>query len=255
MNRTANIGNRTSNIRNLNRLVASTVAALTVCALVSVSPAEAATKRQLQPVRPLRPQGVVVPNPEPRYVVKATSFYAGDETGFDNSGSDEPYWIFSSHGTDGRTVTTSSHTFGDVDSGDTRSFPANEGCLWSHACTSTPAPRGIGFTVQLWEEELGQAEEVKAKTKAAFADAGDVLALLPLPGWADYLDEVVGFVLSWAADDHVDTERFYFSQAELAKLLPAAGQSFEVVRHFSGDDGYGYSPADYDLRIEVRRVA
>ncbi len=241
--------NRTANVRSLTRLFAASASTLVLCGLISALPADAASKR------PVRPYGVTVPETEPRYVVKAKSFFTRDETGRDYTGSDEPYWIFSSHGNDGRTVTKSSHTFGDVDSGDTRTFRADEGCLWSYVCTSTPAPRGIGFTVQLWEEELGQAEEVKANTKAAFADAGDVLALMPLPNWTKYLDDVVAFVLSWIGDDHVDTERFYFSKAELEKRLPAAGGSFEEVRHFSGDGGYGVGPADYFLTIEVRRVA
>ncbi len=245
--------NLTTNLRNRTpvRIVATAAAVLTLCGLTSLSSAEAAQKR------PLRPTGVALPSipVTPRYVVKATSFYVGDETGLDDSGSDEPYWIFSTHATDGRTSTTSSHTFGDVDSGDTRTFRADEGCLWSLGCTSAAAPRGIGFTVQLWEEELGQAEEVKAKTQASFADAGDVLALLPVPDWTKYLDDVVSFVLGWAADDHVETERFYISPADLAARLPVAGRSYEIIRHFSGDGGTLYGPADYDLRIEVRRVA
>jgi hypothetical protein len=34
--------------------------------------------------------------------VKAVSFHAVDESGFDLSGSDEPYWIFNSVGIEGR---------------------------------------------------------------------------------------------------------------------------------------------------------
>src|SRR4051812_9044469 len=63
--------------------------------------------------------------PQPTYQVKMVSFSADDESGWDWLGSDEPYFIMSSVGRDGTNQTDRTRVFGDVDSGDTRSFGAS----------------------------------------------------------------------------------------------------------------------------------
>lgn len=73
----------------------------------------------------------------PRYAVKAVSFHAADETGWDILGSYEPYWIFNGVGMDGTQRSTASHVFDDIDTGDTASFGPTEGCMYI-SCAAVP---------------------------------------------------------------------------------------------------------------------
>jgi hypothetical protein len=104
----------------------------------------------------------------PSYRVKATTFYAADESHWDKAGSDEPYFVFSAVGADGTADTVRSRTFGDVDSGESRTFASTEGCIWTTSCTALRAPFGLGLSVQLWEHDYGDMDDIRAKTAEAF---------------------------------------------------------------------------------------
>src|SRR6185295_371779 len=86
----------------------------------------------------------------PQFVTTAVRFKALDETGWDWTGSDEVYAVFSDLDPTHGDLTTS--TFGDVDSGESRDFPPTEQCI-------APRPRcdrglpSIHFKLALWERD------------------------------------------------------------------------------------------------------
>jgi hypothetical protein len=96
----------------------------------------------------------------PTYKVKMVSFRAADESGRDWLGSDEAYWVVSSVGADGTAKTFRTRTFGDVDSGETRTFGVTEGCIFSTTCGAATAPDGIGLSIQLLEEDDDDAAAI-----------------------------------------------------------------------------------------------
>jgi hypothetical protein len=156
---------------------------------------------------------------QPKYMIKASSFHAVDESGTDWLGSDEPYWVFGALALDGRRHAKFSRVFGDIDSGDTAFFNSSEGCLYLScdgcallACGGA-APDGISFSVQLWEHDVGQ---------------------IPL---------VIG------TDDLIEAQLYAYDPAYLAAKLPAVGGRFDDVRTYSDGD------AVYTLTVAATRVA
>jgi hypothetical protein len=70
-----------------------------------------------------------------------------------------------------RSDTGASHVFGNIDTGDTAFFGADEGCLYV-SCAGAAAPFGIGLNLQLWEQDLGQpAEILKSSTTSSRSSA------------------------------------------------------------------------------------
>jgi hypothetical protein len=188
----------------------------------------------------------------PKYQVKAVSFHANDETGIDWLGSDEPYWIFNSVGMNGTSLSTASHTFGNIDTGDTASFGATEGCVYL-SCSGGAAPNGIGFSIQLWEHDLGYVPQTLSDTALAFHELGGILE--PLGGeltWlgkaSTYMGDAVNYLASWSADDLIGSQTYVFNPAYLANRLPATGGSFTDTRTYSGGGG------EYTLTMAITRV-
>jgi hypothetical protein len=112
----------------------------------------------------------------PLYVVRAVKFVAVDESGFDFTGSDEPYWVFTSRGTDPEVHTTRSKVFGDVDSGDTRPFATENGrnVVWPRKGATSGASGPIAISIQLWESDQGDPERIAKQTQRAFDIGGEV---------------------------------------------------------------------------------
>jgi hypothetical protein len=188
----------------------------------------------------------------PRYQVKAVSFHANDESGTDWLGSDEPYWIFSGVGMPGTELTTASHVFGDIDTGDTASFGSVEGCLYVN-CSGDTAPNGMGFSIQLWEEDLGYVNETLTQTAVAFRETGGVLDYYGGPAsWLasalDKVAEALDWINSWAADDLIGSQTYAYAPQYLASRLPAIGGSFTETRTYSGGGG------SYTMTVQVTRV-
>jgi len=188
---------------------------------------------------------------QPRYTVKAVSFHAYDETGIDWLGSDEPYWTFNSVGVDGTALSTKSRTFGDVDTGDTVNFGATEGCLYL-ACSGGPAPTGMGFSIQLWEHDLGSESQTLATIADYFKKAGGIVGDLPVPSWVakavTAIGDGLGYIASWAADDLIGSQTYAYDPTYLAQRLPAAGGSFTDTRTYSDGDG------NYSMTVLVTRT-
>lgn len=198
----------------------------------------------------------VAPNttpPNPKYTIKATKFRCNDETGFDFTGSDEPYWIFGSLGA-GTAVTTLSQTFGDVDTGDSRNFAANEGCIWGQNCTAQDFPDGeIGSLISLFEHDSGDPKKIQAGVGAAFAAAAGILAATGVAAWVGAVVAGVGAVLDWLLgfldDDHIADQTFVFTRQVVEDQLKKAGSTMNLTRRFADGDG------DYTLTIKMTRVA
>jgi hypothetical protein len=188
----------------------------------------------------------------PKYTVKAVSFHAVDETGADWLGSDEPFWIFSGVGVDGTALTTASRVFGDVDTGDTVSFGATEGCLYL-SCAGGAAPNGMGFSIQAWEKDLGYVSQTLTEQANGFRQLGGLAD--PLHGPIEWLGDAVAkigdlldYINSWAADDLIGSQTYTYSQTSLASRLPAVGGSFLDTRTYTGGGG------TYTMTVQVTRV-
>lgn len=187
----------------------------------------------------------------PKYTVKAVSFYANDESGWDWTGSDEPYWSFCGVGMGGTDHCSPSHVFGDIDTGDTGYFNADEGCMYL-SCSGGAAPLGMGFSVQLWEHDLGQPQQTFANIAYAFhgvggfyVDGGDALWLGTL---ANKIGDALDYLASIGNDDLIATQAWTLSSTQLAAGAPLVGSSFGDVRTFSDGD------ATYSLSLRITRV-
>jgi hypothetical protein len=207
----------------------------------------------------------------PQYKVEALSFRAADESGTDKycipwvgcvDPSDEPYWIYSSVGSDGSATSRKSHVFGDVDTGETRTFSSSERCMFGNlsngVCYGKSAPAGIGLSVQLWEEDDGDASANLAKTAEYFKKAGDLADYAPDPyKWvltaAGYVGTACNIISGWLKDDLLGTRTLEYTASSLASLLPYAGRSFTTERGFGGLDSS--NGADYYLTFRVTRVS
>jgi hypothetical protein len=195
----------------------------------------------------------------PQYKVKMLKFTADDESHLDVAGSDEPYFVFSSVGTDGTSATRKSATFGDVDSGDTRNFGSAD-YLWGTKCHGRTAPMGIGYSVELFEHDLGTSEETRAKVAQYFGYAGDIADYLgqqyPSAAWVGpavhWIGEGTDLILGWGKDDLIGSSTASFSPGELASKLPTKGSTFTKSVYLGGADTSG--GADYTLKIQLTRT-
>src|SRR4051794_16669884 len=113
---------------------------------------------------------------EPKYVVRAVKFFCGDESGIDWTGSDEPVWIFTAN--DEATAgikTRRSKEFSDVDSGDTRNFDmANNNVVWPQSAAATGGVGPVGLSIQLWEIDQGNADNIAKTTEKVLGVAEHV---------------------------------------------------------------------------------
>lgn len=191
--------------------------------------------------------------PTDPFRIKATTFHCTDETGTDWLGSDEPYWIFGSVGL-GVSVTSRSHVFGDIDSGDNATFSATEGWLWGHDGTPQPLPDGeIGALIQLWEHDGGDPDKVKASVGAAFAVAAGVLTISGVAAWVGAVVAGVGAAVQWLLgyldDDHIGDQTFVFTRQTLLDQASKVGSTVNMTRRFTDGDG------DYSATIAITHMA
>ena len=188
------------------------------------------------------------------YSIKATAYRCNDETGADIFGSDEPYWIFGALG-GANPVTTRSQVFEDVDSGDSFTFPALDGCIWGQGsnCAHGDRPEQVGVMVQLWEHDFGDPKAVQKGVAAAFAAAAGVLTAAGVTAWIAAVVAGVGAVTDWLLgfldDDHIADQTFALSRDVIDGQLGEAGNTLAITRRFTDGDG------DYTLTITTTRVA
>ncbi len=192
----------------------------------------------------------------PSYIVTAIKFKCIDESGFDFFGSDEPYWVFTARDSDGNVHTTRSREFGDVDSGETRKFAENA-VVWPRKGATQGAPGPIALSIQLWESDQGDKDDITRRTEQAFKLAEQA----PKIGkWVKEVPEVVrNQIAELLGDDLMGSKTLLFRSGRLAKRLPHVGASFRRTLHFGGHSGdlpFEVSGGpDYDLTIQITRVA
>ena len=192
----------------------------------------------------------------PRYRVKAVSFNAGDESNFDGAGSDEPYWIFNTV-SNGAPVARRSTVFGDVDSGESRNFASTDGCIYGGCTGSAQAPHGLGFSIQLWEKDLGHADQTLYDTAEAFQQAGPIIGLTGAPPWVGKTVEIMGSametILGWADDDLLGSRTYAMAPEYLISRLGKVGATFTDTQRYEGATTSG--GANYTMTLQVTRVS
>jgi hypothetical protein len=189
--------------------------------------------------------------PKLKCAIKATKFTCNDETGPDWWGSDEPYWIFGSLG-GGTPITTRSKVFTGVDSGESRTFDAHDGCIWGHNCLPEELPDHVGVLVSLWEHDYGDPAKIQAGVAAAFAAAAGILAATGVAAWIAAVVAGVGAIVQWLLsfldDDHIADQTFVFSRSALEAWLHEPKGAATFHRRFTDGDG------DYTLEIVASRA-
>jgi hypothetical protein len=188
-------------------------------------------------------QGSVLP-PAPRFRVEAVSFHAVNESGR-GAGSDEVFAIFS----DGsqRAVT---RVFEGIDSGETRTFGANQNCVWPiydpddrwngvWGCAAEGAPGPVRFHINLYDldPEYGEVLDFFSGSFETCITADNDPGV---PNCAeDYSTLLFRYDGSWEVADI------------LGRLNPAC-RCFEQIVNYR-DDGW-YSTVEYEVTIRITRV-
>ncbi len=178
------------------------------------------------------------------YVVRARQFHAQNESGFDWAGSDEVYGVWSS----GSSL-AGTRVFGNVDTGDTRSFERGQDCIYpmnttgyldgrsgdTWGCIGEGAPGPIDFDISLWEADATQIFPACFQT-----------GIGPEP---DCEDDLLGSL------------SISYSQSELSSLLPNVDDTIVEYRLMSNCAsggpycGRGLLDSVYFIRYEILRVA
>jgi hypothetical protein len=196
-------------------------------------------------------------NDQARYIVRITKFDCVDESGVDWTGSDEPVWVFTAKQDNSQARTTRSKEFS-VDSGDTRRFETDgsRNVIWPKPRASEGALGPISLSIQLWEIDHGDPENIAKKTELAFNAAG----VIPGLQWVREAPPIVrDQIANLFADDLMGSRTLFFSKATLARRLPRVGDRYVGKYRFGGNSGdLPFEVAggpDYDLYIEITRIA
>jgi hypothetical protein len=204
------------------------------------------------------PAGCSPPPPvhlgDPRYKLEAVSFTADDESGIDWLGSDEPVFVFTSKDGAGR-ATTASQKFGDVDSGDTRSFTTGA-CLVTSCSTGVAGP--LALTTQLVESDGGTEAEIRTKVHDVLTVLNWVARVFGIDASA-FDSEIEDFLVGVISDDLMGSSNLTWTKAELAQALPTVGSSHLETIHMGEHGGdlpdWIDNPPDYTLRLRITRLA
>ncbi len=195
----------------------------------------------------------------PNYTVRIIKFTCVDESGFDFVGSDEPFWIFTSRDASGTVSTTNSKEFGDVDSGETFKFATDNdrNVVWPKKGFKQGAPGPIAMSIQLWEHDQGDPNDVAAKTQKIL----DLGSKAPVVGkWVSLVPSfVTDQLVNIIADDLMGSKTLLFPTSRLAKQFPHPGDRAIERFRFGGNSGdLPFEVAggpDYDLFLEIQRVS
>lgn len=199
--------------------------------------------------------GTDTPRAQRRYVITADRFHCGDESGPDWWGSDEAVWAFTTKLEDEESQTHVTQKYGDVDSGDTRSFRTGEGEIApveGSLAEGVAAP--VGASIQLTEEDQGR--DLKEHVEEAFEAAEDI------PTVGEWVRKVPDFVKEYLVavleDDLMGSNTIIFRPRDLERRLPTIGSSFVDRLYFGGQGGdLPFAVAggpDYYLYVKVTRV-
>ncbi|MEZ5959323.1 MAG: hypothetical protein R3C30_02700 [Hyphomonadaceae bacterium] len=160
------------------------------------------------------------PTAPPRYIVRATTLYANDETGPDWAGSDEIYAEFELRTPDrvgGDAFYARTTTFQDFDTGETKRFREGENCLTS--AVPAPGARITNSRVRFWDcHPNGDRYNLTFVVRLYEEDTGD--------------------------DDLIGEREIRWTPAELDALNLGVGQKFPEHIRIGG----------YTLNWEIERV-
>jgi hypothetical protein len=187
--------------------------------------------------------GAILPR-APRFRVEAVSFYAKNESGR-TAGSDEVFAIFS----DGphRVVT---EVFGGIDTGATRTFRANQTCVWpihdpddrsngSWQCAAAGAPGPVRFHINLYDLDPEYGEVLDFFT-GHFKTCVETDADPGVPNCAeDFSTLLFRYDGAWEV-------------ADILPRLDPACRCFEQIVNYR-DEGW-YSTVEYEVTIRITRV-
>ncbi len=198
------------------------------------------------PISSLLPPKEPVPCKE--YTIKASKFTCKEETGWSWTGSDEPYFIFSSTAS-GMSITTKSHVFGDINSGNSANFGTSEGWIWGQDHLPHEVPKaGVGASVVLMEHDAGDPEEARAAVSAAFAAADAILVAGGVTAWIAAVVSAVGALVVWLVgyldEDFIGQHVIVFTP----DFLDAMHDSFSYIANLTDGD------AEYTLSWQVTKV-
>jgi len=148
---------------------------------------------------------------------------------------------------------------GDVDSGDVRPFATDNGrnVVWPRKGATAGAHGPIALTVQLWEADQGDPDEIAKQTQRVFDLGGEA------PVIGEWIRRVPGIVrdqiADFVGDDLMGSKTLSYSASRLASQLPNVGDRVTQKHRFGGNSGdLPFEVAggpDYDLIVEVTRVA
>jgi hypothetical protein len=185
-------------------------ASLSLAVLAALAPAGAQPDRRGD-------DGRVITVTFPQFVVHAVGFRAVDETGWDWAGSDEVHWVFADWNPFDERATT---VYGDIDTGDTRTFRSIDRCIAPLPDCSRGVSR-VHFAVAAWEKD---------------PDVGLAgLFGLKKPRRANSHDFYETGISS--GDDLIGRAEVGFSQQTLLGTLPNVGDVVEREIHPTGGSG------------------
>jgi len=128
--------------------------------------------------------------------------------------------------------------------------------VWPKQGDIDGAPGPIALSVQLWEEDQGNAEATRKTTEQELSAVG---YLPQVTDWAAQVASVVGLAVIGAVEDEVmGAKTFLFQQSRLQKLLKNPGDSYTERFLFGGNTGdllfEVAGVPDYELFLQVERV-
>lgn len=196
------------------------------------------------------------PGCPPRFKVRASHFYVNDESGYDGSGSDEPYWTLHAATGKGQVTGRLSQTFGDVDTGETHWFTGESCVLGCDSNLGAEIGSGMGLSTQLWELDAMEGSQVHHKLAEDIGNFVGNAADFALEGdWASYTDRLgncvtasIDYVLNWLHNDNLGFKDVGYGASTLLNLLPSPNRTTHISHVLSDGD------ATYTVTFAVTRT-
>jgi hypothetical protein len=180
----------------------------------------------------------------PTYKLDAIKFRCIDESGIDWTGSDEPYFVFTTslEQSPERLTTVRSQEFGNVDSGDTRNFSPP-------VVFANNVPGGVAANVVVMEADNGNIDTVVSRINQALTAARWASKVWNggVPGDID--KRILDYLRRWYNDDVLSQRTLAWANWELAEGAPTVGSSVTEEVGFRG------SGSNYTVTFRVTRVS
>ena len=191
--------------------LAHTLAGVASLFALAVGSADAQNAGQVYQVQPGVLQQALTEIEPARYIVRATTLHADNETGPDWPGSDEIYAEFVLRTPDrvgGDEFFARTTTFGDFDTGETKNFREGENCLTSAVPATSQRPSrfwdchangdriNLTFRVKLFEEDTGDDDLIGERTVRWTPAELDGLHLSVGQKSAEHI-RIGGYTLTW----------------------------------------------------------